>query len=394
MRQAVLICSALGVGLFLALALAEVGLRLYGYSSKLMYEPQPAYGWKLTANNRFSWWTDGESREIDVNSHGRRDRERSFDKPDGTCRIVVLGDSLMEGLQVAGQNTFSSVLETALRTDPSVAPAHVEVLNTGVSGYGTDNELLYFRNEGYRYAPDLVILGFTIGNDIRNNQPQLEIINTGGEIRKPQFRLVNGALQPFDDRRPIELRSRATRFKLWLNRHLRSYALMRDTRDKVRYAWRQRRAAQLGQEHAATPIDLDLFRTQLPEQWQHGWEITDALLATLNEEVRARGARLVVMAIPTYFQVDRREWDEMVGSLKLSESDWDLEQPNRTLAAILNKHGVELVDLRSAFVAQAQLRPEEQLYTHGDRHWNERGHQLAARVMQSHLPAGWCPLAN
>ena len=144
------------------------------------YEPQPAYGWKLTANNRFSWWTDGESREIDVNSHGRRDRERSFDKPDGTCRIVVLGDSLMEGLQVAGQNTFSSVLETALRTDPSVAPAHVEVLNTGVSGYGTDNELLYFRNEGYRYAPDLVILGFTIGNDIRNNQPQLEIINTGG----------------------------------------------------------------------------------------------------------------------------------------------------------------------------------------------------------------------
>ncbi len=51
-----------------------------------------------------------------------------------------------------------------------------EVINAGCAGYGTDNELLFFQNEGYKYNPDITILCIFPWNDIRNNSNALEEI--------------------------------------------------------------------------------------------------------------------------------------------------------------------------------------------------------------------------
>ena len=55
-----------------------------------------------------------------------------------------------------------------------------EIINTGVVGWGNDQEYLFLIDEGLRYEPDIVLLAFYTGNDMTDNhQTSLEL------IRKP-----------------------------------------------------------------------------------------------------------------------------------------------------------------------------------------------------------------
>jgi hypothetical protein len=65
---------------------------------------------------------------------------------------------MVEGMQVPLEDTFATIVESDLRE----RGLPVEMINAGVSGFGTDNELLFFRAEGVRYAPDLVVLVFNV----------------------------------------------------------------------------------------------------------------------------------------------------------------------------------------------------------------------------------------
>lgn len=81
----------------------------------------------------------------------------------------MLGDSFTEAQQVPGERSFSELLEVGLsRAGPA------EVINAGISGFGTDNALLFFEHEAYKYVPDLVVLAFCVCNDVRSNWYRLE----------------------------------------------------------------------------------------------------------------------------------------------------------------------------------------------------------------------------
>ncbi|HVJ24265.1 MAG TPA: GDSL-type esterase/lipase family protein [Burkholderiales bacterium] len=100
-----------------------------------------------------------------TNSRGLRDaREFPYEKPAGTLRVLALGDSHTQGYEVRQDATYSAVLERALIANGFKA----EVLNAGVSGFSTAEELAYLEAEGYRYQPDVVVLGF-FANDYEDN---------------------------------------------------------------------------------------------------------------------------------------------------------------------------------------------------------------------------------
>jgi lysophospholipase L1-like esterase len=91
------------------------------------------------------------------NSLGFRDREHAIEKPPGTYRILVLGDSITQGFGIeATDDVFTAVLETKLRTEG----VNAEVLNFGVSGYNTEQEVETLREKGVQFDPDLVVLAF------------------------------------------------------------------------------------------------------------------------------------------------------------------------------------------------------------------------------------------
>lgn len=138
------------------LYLQEPGYETTGH--RYLYDA--TLGWRNIPN----WQATTFQQPLTINSRGLRDREHVFEKPVGTKRILVLGDSYAWGYGVADREVFADVMERNLDTLGTW-----EVLNTGVSGWGTDQQYLFLREEGLRYDPDVVVLAFFIGNDIDNN---------------------------------------------------------------------------------------------------------------------------------------------------------------------------------------------------------------------------------
>lgn len=115
--------------------------------------------------------------EVRINSAGFRDDEYSMAKPAGTTRIAVLGDSVMFGYKLDQTEIFSELLEERYRERDSP----VEVLNLGISGYGTFQEVATLEAVGLAFHPDLVVVGYCI-NDIYAGSPALFVAERADRI--------------------------------------------------------------------------------------------------------------------------------------------------------------------------------------------------------------------
>ena len=120
----------------------------------------PLRGWAVMPNVR-NMTPFGPGKFVNSNSKGLRGTtEYSYARTPGKQRILVLGDSFTFGTDVSDDETFSHDLEAAL--------PNTEVLNLGVQGYGQDQMLLYLQEEGVKYHPDIVLLGFCFMDTYRN----------------------------------------------------------------------------------------------------------------------------------------------------------------------------------------------------------------------------------
>jgi lysophospholipase L1-like esterase len=99
-----------------------------------------------------------------INASGFRDREYPVEKPPGTSRILMLGDSVTAGNGIPDPTlTFPKILEHLLNGDPADATRY-EVLNMAVGGYHTMQEAATLERKGLRYDPDLVFVGFCMND--------------------------------------------------------------------------------------------------------------------------------------------------------------------------------------------------------------------------------------
>jgi lysophospholipase L1-like esterase len=119
----------------------------------------------IRANAHFRHRSADGSWAFVTNSRGLRDaREFPYEKTPGTLRVLALGDSHTQGYEVRQEATYAAVLERYLARRGTRA----QVLNAGVSGFSTAEALAFLENEGYRYQPDVVVLGF-YANDFEDN---------------------------------------------------------------------------------------------------------------------------------------------------------------------------------------------------------------------------------
>ncbi|MBG89881.1 MAG: hypothetical protein CMO80_23700 [Verrucomicrobiales bacterium] len=114
-----------------------------------------------------------------ANSHGLRDRERSIEKPEGTRRIGVLGDSVVEGVNyVSDEDTISRHLERLY------ADEKTEVLNLGVSGYCTIAEVELLKTKGLQFDLDELVVIF-VSNDFNDVVP--DHTTERGVVDRPEW---------------------------------------------------------------------------------------------------------------------------------------------------------------------------------------------------------------
>jgi len=179
--------SLLFLSTLFALVLSEVALRLMGFSPMYVSPERDRFwkydsllGWSHQPGQEGTFETPQFQSNVRINDKGLRDRPHSYERQNDTERILVLGDSFAWGYGVEESERFSQLLEKSM---------DVEVINAGVSGYSTDQELLWYRNEGIKYETNIVILVVT-GNDVGDNDQ--ELVST--IYYKPKFVLEDDQL--------------------------------------------------------------------------------------------------------------------------------------------------------------------------------------------------------
>ena len=122
-----------------------------------MPSPYPDVGYSLRPFYVSENWGGAPVR---LNSSGFRDAERSPAKPPGSCRIIALGDSFTFGSGVALEDSYVKVLERKSSFD------RVEILNFGIPGYNTLQEVAFFKRLAINYQPDIVLLGYVLNDHL------------------------------------------------------------------------------------------------------------------------------------------------------------------------------------------------------------------------------------
>jgi hypothetical protein len=264
---------ALALGEFVVRALYKQQIVLFPrYHTDYRYGPYTLRG--IRPDSEF-WHTspDGSWRFVS-NDRGFRDVRRfPYAKPAGTFRVLSLGDSHTQGYEVRQEATFSSVLERYLRGRGLKA----EVLNAGVSGFSTAEELAFLENEGYKYEPDVVVLGF-YANDFEDNLKAGLFALEGGQLVERRYEHIPG------------VRIQNVLYRIpgvrWLGENSYLYALLFNT---VWEAFQRVLTVQAVREYAvatrATPSNNEIA-------------LGIALLARMQRYCAERGIRLVVVDIP------------------------------------------------------------------------------------------------
>ncbi|MCX5873459.1 MAG: SGNH/GDSL hydrolase family protein, partial [Deltaproteobacteria bacterium] len=127
------------------------------------------------------------------NKTGHFDHDYRVTKPDNVFRVVLIGDSYVESVQVPLDFTFHKLTEATLnKADLVENGKRFEIIALGNSGFGQRENIDVLRTQGAKYDPDLVILTLC-GNDFCDDDPELkrQMILTGGSITPRVRRLAH-----------------------------------------------------------------------------------------------------------------------------------------------------------------------------------------------------------
>jgi hypothetical protein len=258
-------------------------------------------------------------------------------KTPGRKRILVLGDSYVWGVGASQEELF---------TAPEVHGTNDEVINCGVSGYGTDQEYLFYLREGQKFDADQVVLAFTLYNDVENNLNSKQY-----SYLKPYFTLNDGQLVLHNDH--VRYSAVDTFFRN-LNRECRVWNLANQgVHGLINTLLRKQ------QKHLETDVVVS-------EADRRGIELTLAILNKLKEAVVARHAEFYVVFIPYKPRIE----NHLSGNHPFAP----------LIAAGLTKMGVSYREPYPEFLKSA-MAGVDPFNVSPDNHFNAAGHALFAKFV-------------
>jgi lysophospholipase L1-like esterase len=369
----------LAVAAFLAgLLLCELVLRILGFSEEVYVWTDPIKG-VAHIPGATSLRQYAGHRWVEINSDGIRGPEVSVKHPAGAFRIALLGDSFIEAFEVPLEQTVGEVLArrlSALRGIP------VEVLNFGVGGYGTAQELLTLQHDVWKYSPDLILLAVTSGNDISDNYRPLK------RSEYIPYYVYRGANLVLDTSflQSAGYRSRALWTRRWLGvvQHSRLAQLI----NRVRHV---RRQEEQQRGNAGDPADELGMRDaiHLPpssHDWKEAWRVTEGILRLIRNECRRKHTPLALVTLTKGIQVSPSREKKELFLRQLGAQD--LFYPEKRLKEFGQREGIPVFNLAQPM---AKLAEERQVFFHahhgiaGIGHWNPEGHRVAGELIATWL---------
>lgn len=371
----------IAVGLVIGLVIAEALLRMMNIDQLVGHIRLFEHDYERGARHRpgaEGWWTKEGKVFVRINSDGLRDREHTIIKPKETIRIAVLGDSYAEAIQVEMEEAFWAVMERELKSCNVIGKRNIEVINFGVSGYGTGSELITLQREVWKYEPDIVLLAFLTGNDLKNNS---YVLQQGAFLT--YFTLKNNKLQriiPAGEKLALK-RDKIKR--IWET--FVSYSRLFQLAEHLRQT--NKLPGHIFQKNVGSvEFGIEDGRNYLePKEqiWRETWEVTEAIIKEINQEITARGKQMFFVTLSNGIQVHPEREIRIAVAKRLGVSD--LFYPDRRLIHFVNQEGIPSVMLSPYLLNWAE---KNQTCVHGfdnavpcAGHWNEHGHQLAGKIL-------------
>ena len=340
----------------------------------------PTLGWALQADSHTTHRSWEFEYTVSTNSRGLRDDETPFERTPEVARMLLLGDSFAMGYGVERAHSLEFLLERQL---------DAEVVNLAVAGYGTDQALLIYESEGCKYHADLVLLTFTIDNDVLNNGAS----NQYGK-NKPYFSSRDGTLTlegvpvprerfpdpgadsdeigspfPFHD----FLDARSSLYALAFQRLVQIPAL--------RTHWEETGLlfAQVDLFYAS---QLGMLRKRVGAD-SPVWQLTLQLVGRWQRRCLEEGSVPVLVLIPSQLQVYPAAFDRVIEQRGLKTSDLGVDHPNRILSEFARSRDLAVIDLLPALRAGAAAG--ESPYFKRNPHWSRAGHHLASEFIAAEV---------
>ena len=335
--------------LILNIVIIELGLRLFNYLHPTSVFHREDY-------NQYRGVPLSDNYGYQLNSQGFKDVEYAKDKTQGTYRIVGVGDSFTFGVPPYPYN-FLTLLEDSLNAMPALPP--VELINMGISSTGPPDYLALVTDEVLALKPDMVLLSFFIGNDIKESSrdPQKRSIFS-------YFYLTSALYYLYKTTTGL---SRNNLFTSYGEGH--AYCDSCSTFKPDEY------------------VDIEAKRSYVFQRGNTDYlrHANDALayMKDIENLCDHSGIRLVVALIPDEMQINQSLRQQVISHAKVPAGKWDNLQPNQRVADELRKEGVTVIDLLPAFAA---FPKDTSLYRPNDSHWNIRGNRLAAEKLAEVLP--------
>jgi hypothetical protein len=349
-------------GLFLAFFI--VGDLVLGWMTIVRSERvfHPYYHHSFSRNTTFTERWGDQAYVIHTNSLGFKDeriRNIPLHADSGRTRIVVLGDSFVEGIGVPYEQTFPGLVQQRLGS-------RFEILNAGVASYSPRSYYLktQYLLEQERLRMDRLVVYIDI-SDMRDEitykgfQPQ----QRSPRARDADFFLKNHSFS-YVTLRPL--------FRQWYERArvVRTYGL--DKRPKNAATADGDPALDVGgfldgrdAERSSWTFDDAVF-----EKWgKVGVDLAVSNMTLLVELCRRHGIAMTIAVYPWPQQILHHDLDSRQVAI------W---------RAFAERHGLGFINYFPDFIGSRDpVETIRELFMKGDSHWNVAGHQVIARRLEA-----------
>jgi hypothetical protein len=300
-------------GLVSGLLLVESVLRLAGWSFPVFGRPDTELGWSFRPGVS-GWVTQENPAYVRMNRFGFRGPEWLEQPTPDVFRIVVIGDSFVESSNLSDKHAFTSMIEKHLVACPAFSSGRIEVLNLGVSGYGTAQEYLLLQQRVESFRPNSVLLAFYVGNDVSDNSYALsrseESRAQGVNAERPYFvQQESGELLLDTSFRDTDHFQQLVRTD-WLRRLVNASYLLQVV--KQLYTGRSILASSVESRDAngdiiehqtiVAPVFAQLFSPPTDETWRSAWAVTEELLLRIRDWTQRRSIDFKLVLLPAPIQ--------------------------------------------------------------------------------------------
>jgi len=379
------------VGTFLVcLLIIEVAIRILDPQSDLrrkdlFFQYEPFIGVEGIPNKKGDFANSYFKTTVIHNNEGFRDVDHDKKNLQNKFRVLALGDSFTWGHGVENNQIYMKILE---EYDPNI-----ETINMGGPGGDPQGELKVYTSRGVDYEHDVVLVGLFIGNDIEAYYPDpKKTPPQWGYDSKGDFVLIGhmkskeevDAIRRKSEERysPTKRRNFRKSISYWFTRHFQIFTFVGNRRkyysDVLKGSLLYTKILKsFGIDNKRAHGFLNFCMENDPDDVKQGWKLLTGVLKTMKGSVASEGAKLYVLFIPQYVQTSQSIFERSVRKYGHDPAEYDMEKPNRELAKLCRKLGIDYLDLLP--VMKEETSKGNGLYYPRDGHWKVEGHRIAAR---------------